>query len=119
MLPLLARTFAIGLVGAAGATIGRQMVDGSSTRRRGRVMPTNPYVSRITYPKTDVACPGCGGIFSVERFSDNRARVEAIREPNPETLPGREGHVGIRDDLERRRRADRGALLRSQAPQEG
>lgn len=118
MLPaLLFRTFVIGIAGAAGAAIGRNLVDGD--RKTGRVKNTNPYYSRITYPPTQVACPSCGGCFSVERLNDNRARVETVREPDPQTLPGREGHFGLRDDLERRRRADRGTVFRSQAPQEG
>lgn len=114
--------FVFGMVGAAGATIGRKGTERfvfPSAKTMAYMRENNPYYSPVVYPPTAVACPCCGAAFLLERVNGNRARVASIREPNPEVVSGREAHVGIREDLERRRRTDRGAVIRSQAPQEG
>lgn len=121
MNPLL-NAFLFGMVGAAGATVGRKSTErfmSPSPKAMAYMRENNPYYSPVVYPATSVACPHCGAGFLLERTNGNTARVASLREPNPQVVSGREAHVGIREDLERRGRTDRGSVFRSQAPQEG
>ena len=111
MIQALGTACCFGFAAAVGSTFGRSAANAFINKDNRYITKSNYYDKPKRHVNFDRICLDCG---SVRTIQDGNQRLGTPGEENTASVPECQGHFGLGEDLERRRRSGTGDRIRSQ-----